>query len=324
MREIKRVDTRGYSTFCAPEDIAIDPRISEEDDSTEETHELSREEKPDFSPEMIIDSVSSQSSSAVEKRMNKGYTHVSSLIKACPREEIFNHIKGKSEYSAVFDPMKIVWAMGREAERFLREKYMSLPNKGGAFGEWSCSCGSKLVKGNHLDISCDKCGTKVDRYGETTAISDRLKVVGHVDLVIDTKDSKVVIECKSINARDFKELTEPKLAHVNQAMWYLKLLKEDGLVLEDGVIITYVCKDYGFKSPYKSFYVKAGDDLYATVETMVGIQEDSALAIKLGRESWDYDRSVVLPERLGGCTKEKPSKCAINCPCYGICMECDD
>jgi hypothetical protein len=254
-----------------------------------------------------------------EKRISKQYVHVSALMAECPRMFVLAFLSGRKIVKKPSASMRLVWALGRAAEKHVRNQFIAAVNYEGIVGQWRCPCHHTKHEGFHLEVKCPKCGKGADEYVEAAVMSHKMRVVGSPDLLYTRPDNGKlrVTEIKSMNKKDFDLLVTPVADHAIQGLMYHSLLKDDGHnVDEEGITVFYVCKDYQFKGPYKEFTVRPEEHSRA-----VGLLRAKAKSIATSVVSSEKvePSKVVLPQRIGLCSS-KDSKTACACPMRDLCF----
>jgi hypothetical protein len=192
-------------------------------------------------------------------RVREGYIHVSSLLSFCPR---LYRLAAVDDIPIVNLPRagdRIVWALGRAAEKHVRDAVLAHVGLGNVYGVWRCNCGMVAYEGLHRELRCTHCATPANNFGELPVFDHELRISGSPDIQLHDAGSRRIVEIKSINKREFEELERPKPDHVFQASFYVDLLRVMGEPVHEELAIFYVCKDYTFRSPYREFHVGAGD-----------------------------------------------------------------
>jgi len=191
--------------------------------------------------------------------------HVSSLIGVCERSAVlmrrFND--GAPVYNQVSGFDRIVWKIGRAVEAHIRDNIIRAHGPSKVLGKWTCPCGAATFEGTFpMDRPiCPVCKKERDIYQEWDLIDDEYGVQGHPDLPLIWSDgSIIVVEIKSMNAKEWKELKSPKGDHRFQACMYRRILQRKGYRVNDKVIVIVATKDYQFtrkESPYKEYQIDA-------------------------------------------------------------------
>lgn len=275
--------------------------------------------QPDeFGDDHFIKTVMSMDSAPEEFRSGSEYIHVSGLIDYCARKESLafsNRLAGGgARMRKVMAADRIIWAIGRAVESHVRAQFVEGTRGAGVIGEWSCKCGQTTKRGEMPRTICRTCGEKASKYGEYTLRDDVRKVVGNPDLLYERPDNGAVrvIEIKSMNVNQYKELESPVAHHVVQAACYHRLLRENGFTPDDIVSIFYACKDFHPK-PYKEFHVVIDEHISARIDDLFELAATRSEWI----ESHKAGGCVSLPERLGACSSPTATR-AKNCPeCLG-------
>jgi len=196
----------------------------------------------------------------------EGYSHVSSLIGACEREQCISYQHGLPLSEEVQGAMKVVWALGRAAEKHVKDGIISSRGGMGVYGVWQCKCGaSKVREKNQPDESqrCTRCGGSLNRYAEPLLVDHDHGVIGSPDMTLVEIGWHLAIEIKSMNKEQFDDLKEPLADHILQVMMYRELYRRMGFTVFDYAKIIYVRKDFMWKrknnSLYKEYDVQAED-----------------------------------------------------------------
>lgn len=248
-------------------------------------------------PTGLTESLSSWDRRPEEKRTNPGnYMHVSSLVRAtCPRQAVLEvQSTGARGQRGSYAVERIVWALGRAAEKHVRNG-LEAANPGLLFGGWRCPCGALHVTMTHAPLApCGVCG-KAAEYEEPELISDDALLLGHTDALFATAPGKLgVMECKSICKADFEALEAPQADHALQAALYRRMAAE--MLGEDRVsetiTIFYVCKAALRASPYKVFPLEPARSRQQTVDMLWQFAQERKRHVQAG----------TLPPRVSACT----------------------
>ncbi len=210
-------------------------------------------------------------STAETTRVGKEYTHLSSLIGMCARRHLLAHITGLERSSVPRASMRLVWALGRAAEKHARRQFIGATGGVGVLGMWTCLCGFTKHSGEYLaDVNCPRCKSRAGGYNELLLKDESARIVGSPDMLYARPDNgKVrVVEFKSMNKKDFDLLTAPKMDHVHQGMGYHELLRLAGENVDEGITVLYICKDFQWASPYKEFQVSRAPEHDRIIRSM--------------------------------------------------------
>lgn len=175
--------------------------------------------------------------------------------KFCPRERAFLLRDGdnrKDEFLGT--ALNITFHVGRWYEEHIRNKWL----REYAIGTWVCDhCQTK----HHYQTVPEKCSKcKDDRYlsyEEPRAYSKKYGTSCGIDLMVWRNNKISIVEIKTIDKLQFKELKAPLHEHYKRTQFYLDLLEEsDWMDLDvefnlDTAYILYVCKGFGYKDDYK-------------------------------------------------------------------------
>lgn len=274
-----------------------------------------------YSDNYFMSKVMSMDSQPETSRVGSSYVHVSSLIGMCVRKYLLAYVSQAERTETVKSSMRLVWALGRAAETHVRSQFIKAVNYEGVVGMWKCKCGHLKVEGLYDDtMKCPRCTKKAKEYTEAVLFDHEARIVGSPDLIYIRPDNKklMVVECKSMNKKDFEVLTEPKVDHILQAMAYNKLLSLNGGQVDEYVTILYVCKDYQFSSPYKEFRV-------STSRIGVGLallgMWGRARTFTEQKKNHDEGKEVKYPDRLSLCISnadKTPTECSFSGMCFSV------
>lgn len=256
----------------------------------------------------------------------EGYIHASSLLDMCARQQVIANLhRPPALLNNVSSADRVVWALGRAAEKHVRRQVINGLQMRDTFGRWSCHCPrwERSVRQGFYDddIRCGHCAQKLDKYREITLFDHANKIAGNPDLIFRHMQKYVCTEVKSIKGEEFKELRVPLNVHVLQAILYRHLLLLTGMPVADVVVIFYVNKHYARRrrraegeaperSPvYKEFHVDATLPMY---------QNELARMLSIAAEVRDHMRVGMVPERTL-CTNSSCSR-ARECPVAATCF----
>jgi hypothetical protein len=276
-------------------------------------------EDDEFTNDFLLNAVRGMDVASEEIRTGSEYIHVSSLIDYCARRESLAWTTRNSgapiRRANVLPGLRIIWALGRAAEHHVREQFIKARDARGVLGIWECGCGKTKREGlRPKSAKCPTCDSGLSRYKEIPLFDHDAKIVGNPDLLFVRPDNDLVrvVEIKSMNAAEFKELEAPLANHVIQAASYNRLAEINDMGPDAFVTIFYVCKDFNMK-PYKSFTVPITPQIIALLDAMFEAAQE--------RADWVADTesgaNVALPPRLGFCTSVQSPR-AKKCPeCVG-------
>ena len=264
--------------------------------------------------------VSSQDRKPLEYRGAKDeYIHLSALIRNfCPRQLVLEYKQEQVAYKDYTNSNDyVVWAMGRAAEKHVRDQYIQAMDYKGVVGDWGCKCG----KTRHIgladkSLTCPTCSGGVLNYGEIRLIDQEYGISGAVDLILVINNKLYIVEIKSMNADDFNALKNPIGDHFTQAAGYHKLLEKNstqiprlGLEVAGQVIVLYVRKDYKMReTPYKEFLVDITDASKRLMDTLW----DKARDLRIAK----FGEGEPLPPKVCteiGCTRAKNCPVVVDC-----------
>ena len=183
----------------------------------------------------------------------------------CPREVALLDIlkrKPKDEYLTV--ATTVAFAQGESLHRLVREEWL----KDLAVGNWACKhCGHVTWFSKHPKTKCTQCGHPSYTYLEVD-IPGEHGIHGSMDLLVDEGEEKhVLVEIKTMDKDQFKELVAPLAEHRIRTSLYLHLIRTSSdpnaeYIQQDYARVLYISKGYGAKAsggpitPFKDFIVK--------------------------------------------------------------------
>lgn len=185
------------------------------------------------------------------------YTHVSSLIGACARMHALATLDDRSIMESVTGGHRVMWSIGRYVEQHIRGQYLKATNRRMAFGRWKCVCSESEHVGHHPAMVCDRCQQPLNQYNEYTLFDHENWIKGNPDLLMAFPGNWIVpVEIKSMNAKDFEKLEQPKGDHVFQLGHYHRMLQLERFRVHSHGVVIYCTKEFKFGSPYKEYHVK--------------------------------------------------------------------
>lgn len=246
-------------------------------------------------------------------RIGRGYTHVSNLIGGlCPRQFRIMDEKNSPDLRSVTGAHRVMWALGRAAERHARETLIKGCNRAGMYGIWSCRCGQVTTAPGFYNDSikaCSICKRKPGFYKEATLWAYDDQVVGNPDVIwCDKNNTYYPIEIKSMTGEKWKDLDAPKGDHVFQAACYRELLRRSGFSVGNKVIMLYTSKHFYYGSPYKEYAIDVSGDQW---RLRISLAFDAARALR------DSRRREDMPSRLCEVQTDRRAK---DCPCLVECF----
>lgn len=270
----------------------------------------------------ISDLITKYDNTTQPKRVTDDYIHVSSLRDMCPRQYAIMAKSGDPHYDRINTNDKLVWAIGRAVEKYIRNTYIESVDYIGVYGQWVCSCNKSTHIGFHdKDAVCDVCGKHLNKYMELPLFDNDNRIVGNPDIVLCVNGKYLPVEIKSVKGgssknkslKFFDDLVEaPTGDHIFQAQMYRYLLQKNGFPVADEVVVIYGCKDYSFRSsPLKQFNVDVSTPSYESIVANAVLSANRIFSYLLG--------GSALPERLGLCTSvsdKVPSKCPVVGRCF--------
>lgn len=306
--------------------------------------------------DLLQDSDRIPESNRLAEQAETGLIHVSSLPEICPRalalaedyqtlDVLFKNVSSND---------RIVWAMGRAAEKHVRDTLIPKLGINNVLGSFLCPCGHtehtpnppqnpqslassglrRVPRGTILEpVSeypvCSRCNNPVSIYQEQRLIDPTVNVVGNSDLIYRNAEGKwVVLEIKSMKGDMFKELTARHdqqkgsvltttvNGHIYQATAYHKLLTNLGYDVAESVKILYVSKNYLRQAPYKEYDITVNE----TMRRRLVVEWEKAEVYKNYRDQKEARGTAIrLPPRLGvcqDCMSTRAKSCPVVEPCF--------
>ena len=236
---------------------------------------LTGETLPEFKEGFLSNLVTRCDNYPEQERVTSDYIHVSSMVDWCPRKfalqalgkDTMPNVVGKNVTGA----HRVVWALGRAAEKHVRDSIIRAVQYRGVFGNWKCLCEKTENPGFYNErMTCQWCKSKVRFYHEFTLFDDEHRVSGNPDLLLVRRKRIYPVEIKSItnstsaNAmkRGFDTLERPFGDHTFQVDCYHYMLErnfdfDDSIQAGDRCMVLYVNKEFKWGSPYKEYWMRA-------------------------------------------------------------------
>ncbi len=239
--------------------------------------------------------------------------HASDLIYRCTRAmALSDQLAVPFTPEIVYDGRGLTFAQGRAIQQYVTNRLKSnAPTY--LYGDWRCKCQEKTFTGT-FEVAkklsaCKKCDALVVDYHEIVVHNDTYMVVGSVDLLLLQDGALYVIECKSINKKDWEALVRPIPDHVIQTLLYWRLMFEADYSLIERASILYVVKEFKIGSPYKEFSIDIAQDMHRLDDYL-----DDAKKLKSAR------RRKGLPPRITCATINSPAakKCSFAVQCFAL------
>lgn len=233
------------------------------------TDDIKPRRKPGFISQMVgrVDNMPDK------ERIAKDYIHVSSMVDWCPRKYAIQARSDKFYYThrSVMGAQRVMWELGKAAERHVRDSFIRSVDYRGVFGIWTCVCKRTEHPGFHDEKkTCGVCRGKLNTYKEFTIFDDHNHVSGNPDLLIARRKLIYPVEIKSLTnstqanekKRGFDTITAPFGDHIFQVDSYHHLIERNlegfqGLLPGNKVIVMYVNKEYKWGIPYKEYHLRA-------------------------------------------------------------------
>lgn len=223
----------------------------------------------------------------------------------------------------------VLWAIGKATEAHNRKRIIESYGTKNVYGRWTCNCEDSVSYGFGKNIShiiCTRCKTSVtSNYHEATLLVDNL-LTGNPDiLVLMAPDSKLTVcEMKSIKPEEFKTISKPKINHVMQAYFYLRMLEHSSDILfapinievnTEVIRILYTNKGYSFdykvESAHKEFEVKVSEMSTAVKK----IYDDKIKELKILKSRGKVPKRTLCDTQH--CSMAKACHVQFDCFSYG-------
>ena len=250
-----------------------------------------------------------------ESRGGSDFVHVSTLIgdKWCPRAHLIQSRHQQGQSSCVNSQLRIVWELGRAAEKHVRNQFIKMHGRHRVIGVWKCKCEQTehIGPGTNNNL-CPSCGTGTDTYNELPLIDPSINKTGNPDLIFIAKDDGLeVVEIKSIKKDAYELLFKADPDHVMQGRSYVNLLRDKLPGRRVNGRVLYVAKDYvrPNMSPYMEFPIKED----AASDEHLDALDDSVEDMRA------HEVAGTLPDRLPSCSSPS-SKKAKGCSACGLCF----
>lgn len=252
--------------------------------------------------------------------------HVSSLPDVCPRAVALTAWSGGNVTTTLrptYSNDRMIWAMGRAAEREIRDRVIPALGLGTVIGVWECPCGADsdtYGKGEEEYRPC-QCGRKtVSSYKELPMTDVEAGIIGNADLPYRAGDEVVITEIKSIKGDDFLRLPDNyedlpssmkdmAASHTFQSMSYRRLYQRNGHVVAPYTRILYASKNTVRRAPYREYVVPVTRE----IERRLDEEWDKARVIKA------FFDTGAIPPKLGCCNCLQATR-AKNCPMVTLCF----
>ena len=239
----------------------------------------------------------------------------------CPRRHAicFRHPESVTgQWRTPTSSQRIVWALGRTVETFIRNNLIRVLGADRCIGSWSCPCGTVKFDGpGKPDFVCSVCKNP-PHYGELKVQAPGVPVSGSPDFQFLTgRERKTinVVEIKSEKLDSFLARSKADATHETQGALYIELIRRtcppSYHVSPHGFVI-YGAKDCPRPgvSPYKDYKFEAPTRQPDTIL-------DSATS-DLGR-ILNGDATAPLPPRLAACNSPTSSR-AKQCGACNLCF----
>jgi hypothetical protein len=208
--------------------------------------------------------------------------HASDMTKDeefCAREyALMDVVKAKKKGQFLGTSMKMTFDLGDAIHDLVREKWAL----GESIGSWYCfKCGSvHPFQKRPSKCGYQGCPGKHFKYREEMFMSQDHGATGSIDMLADFGEPLLrIVEIKSIDKDQFKELVGPKAEHKWRTSLYLRLIENSShpnkkrINLQEGLVF-YVVKGYGVKdetlkaeglkdtafTPFKEYWVQRDDN----------------------------------------------------------------
>lgn len=253
----------------------------------------------------------------------------------CPRERAYLHQnKKKPPMQRLSTSEHMTFGIGHAVEDLIIAGFIE---NGMAIGDWKCEHCGKFFRFCKQPPKCDGCGDRRLKYVEVRVTSPITGVSCGIDLVLDFPgDAKhTIVEIKSMDKDQFKQLIAPLAEHQTRSKLYLRSIAEaqgqddqlfTNLLRTDRAFILYSTKGgYGTAceevptwdfwdaafSPFKDFIIERDD---ASLDGVVA----PALEFKLWYDAFKAgDTELDLPARICSSSMDKRAKsCSCLSPCF--------
>lgn len=253
---------------------------------------------------------------AEPSRSEAEYTHLSSLIKGCPRQIALEIRYQCSPLRPVNSGDRLIWVLGKAAEHHARTQLTQTYGTM-AYGDWTCACRKEVLRGRTFqDVSrlgnCAACGHPFTNYVEHVVKDEERRVKGSPDFLLRQGQTIIPVEFKSKAMTLFKQqikLPAPEADHATQVLGYARILRRMGFTVPTSIVI-YVCKDFEWGlRPYKEYRVTESGATGPTLDVMDS-KADTINAFRNGGP---------LPPRLGACPSPVSTR-AKSCSACSLCF----
>lgn len=209
-----------------------------------------------------------------EKARSHKVVHISDLSRDtgfCAREFALLDVTGKEARGQyISTALRVAFDNGSALHDLCRNKWL----QNDVVGNWKCVyCKTVIEFAKKPKSDCHKCGARLWKYEEFFFANPENGASGSIDFFIDFESSKhVMVEAKSIDKDEFKELKAPLAEHRTRTQLYLLHLSRlkgpiaNKIDLSRGIVL-YISKGFGAKSdatgkvtPFKEFSVPRDDD----------------------------------------------------------------
>lgn len=246
--------------------------------------------------------------------IHSGYTHLSSLLDVCPRQQVLAKNYAVPLTESHSGSMKLVFAYGRAAETHARKQVMSARGRQGIYGKWVCPCDlTKHVGDYPAARRCPRCQKGLTKYNEPLLLDIDREIAGAPDLtLIEGSNHFLVTEFKSMEAERFDKLKSPLGDHCAQGLGYRRLFEQSGFPMLPMVSVVYIRKEFiwggGRNRLYKEFQVTEDMGYKTQLNLMWAAAEEIAR----------HKAQGTVPARVlcgnAGCSRAK------QCPVAHVCF----
>ncbi len=265
-----------------------------------------------------------------DKPRSLSVLHASELTKEspvfCARERAFHERDGDRRADDFLGTAtNITYQWGRWIEHQVRNSWL----RKFAIGHWSCTQCEHEHRYQTVPKSCEGCGASgcLLEYIEPRATCEKYGTSCGLDLLLWRNSMVTIIEIKSIDKDQFKDLKAPFSEHSRRTKLYIDLLaqsewtKFDVKLNLDYAYVLYVCKAFGYKddyegregvqdtmfSPFKEYQVKA-----ASKKSELKIIYDRANEVRKFKKSGALPKRHVCPSPM--CRRAE--KCEYRKECF--------
>ena len=253
------------------------------------------------------------------------------MKKFCPRENVLKRLeKVPTPTEFVTTSERVVFDHGNAWNQRIAHYFVGAGKhpRGMTIGDWICPACNKEFKFQRRPMHCNECGIpgKLLTYEEVRVVSQYSGISCGLDLLLDVgEESLLLVENKTLEKNEFKNLSKPSAEHLTRTQLYMRCLSEaeqtevvKSINPNRSVILYSVKGGYGFidndlkkqsfqdgpYSPFKEFEITRDDE---SLDNMV----ESARLVEL------FKKEGKIP--LGVCVNSFDKR-AKSCPMFDACF----